>query len=286
MHRAKRQFQPSITNFFARSDRDDYSFDSSLSFGEPQFLTPHLPPAVQASLLNVGMRVRKSVPEGYKTHKTLPPSNSVHTASPYTLAHQAQAVPSKPVELLPYCGLLKTGGLIPTPRLLPSPVSDFPNEAFTTAVPTQAAPIFNMAVFPSSSQDSNSALSSTSSIPSKPPPLNTRKRSYSDAAVDDDAISPFQLDPHHLPHPANHLAVQKWLDDEPVSPRSIYPVSHTAMPDLSSLRPLARPRTRRKGSGGSGEAVQGGSRGGSEGVLDFGEAEFLQPEGEVEMGGM
>ncbi|KAJ9638295.1 hypothetical protein H2199_006982 [Coniosporium tulheliwenetii] len=268
MHRAKRQFQPSITTFFGRADRGDYGFDSSLSFGEPQFLTPHLPAAVQASLLNVGMRVRKSVPEGYKTHKTLPPSNSINAAPPYTFAHQTQAAPSKPVELLPYCGLLKTGGLTPPPRLLPSPISDFPNDAATAAIPTQAAPVFNM------------------THPQQTTPLNTRKRSYSDAAVDDDAISPFQLDPHHLPHPANHLAVQKWLDDEPVSPRSIYPVSHTAMPDLSSLRPLARPRTRRKGSGGSGEAVRGESHGGSEGVLDFGEAEFLQPEGEVEMGGM
>ena len=71
---------------------------------------PLLPSTVQANLLSVGMRVRKSVPEGYKTigHSAFklwtdntPISNGAPTA---TMRASSR-------ELLPFCGINKVGGL-------------------------------------------------------------------------------------------------------------------------------------------------------------------------------
>lgn len=68
---------------------------------------PRLPSAVQADLLSVGMRVRKSVPEGYKTA----------ARSAFRLLTDATPAPHRapPTELLPFCGLNKVGGLAAQP---------------------------------------------------------------------------------------------------------------------------------------------------------------------------
>lgn len=77
-------------------------------------MSPPLPADTQASLLSVGMRVRKSVPEGYKTHKTLgeagfpfpstaPPVASAPPRPAYNTAGSSR-------ELAPFCGLHKVGG--------------------------------------------------------------------------------------------------------------------------------------------------------------------------------
>src|SRR5271170_1264809 len=74
-HTAKRPYQPPITHFLA-PDRG-----SMASATGPRLYHHHhahsqdkhaaaLDADTQASLLNVGMRIRKAVPEGYKTHKT------------------------------------------------------------------------------------------------------------------------------------------------------------------------------------------------------------------------
>ncbi|KAL5335365.1 ribonucleotide reductase inhibitor-domain-containing protein [Aspergillus crustosus] len=72
----RRRFQPPITTFFASSSDTTPSSASHLSYNHYSAATssPHpvLPGRVQASLLSVGMRVRKSVAEGYKTHHTKP----------------------------------------------------------------------------------------------------------------------------------------------------------------------------------------------------------------------
>ncbi|MCJ1308592.1 hypothetical protein MMC25_002245 [Agyrium rufum] len=64
-HQHKRLFQPSITSFFATSTLP--------SAAQPLPPPPShaLPSEIQSSLLNLGMRIRKAVPEGYKTYKTL-----------------------------------------------------------------------------------------------------------------------------------------------------------------------------------------------------------------------
>lgn len=109
-HVRKRQFQPSIDSFF---NRDGISSSTPRSRTEDA-LAPTLPEETQASLLSVGMRVRKSVPEGYKTHKTIgvyispiassapAPVRAAKTKQRYT--HTSQR------ELVPMCGLHKTGG--------------------------------------------------------------------------------------------------------------------------------------------------------------------------------
>ncbi|KAK4542668.1 hypothetical protein LTR36_006240 [Oleoguttula mirabilis] len=108
-HVRKRQYQPSIASYFNRGD----ATHPQRSSRSP--LSPVLPADTQASLLSVGMRVRKSVPEGYKTHKT-------HGMDGFpfpSTAPSAYTAPARPVysgggssrELTPFCGLHKTGGL-------------------------------------------------------------------------------------------------------------------------------------------------------------------------------
>ncbi|SMR46725.1 unnamed protein product [Zymoseptoria tritici ST99CH_1E4] len=102
--RTKRQYQPSssqptITSHFRRA----------------------LPTQeIQANLLSVGMRVRKSVPEGYKTHKTLPTLGSVPFTSSAPAVMQSKERAGRTLvrtasggygrELTPFCGLHKVGG--------------------------------------------------------------------------------------------------------------------------------------------------------------------------------
>lgn len=69
---------------------------------------PILPATIQTSLLNVGMRIRKSVPEGYKTKPKSPPSRTSY--SPFRVEGGLHRSYSS-AGLLPYCGILKTGNL-------------------------------------------------------------------------------------------------------------------------------------------------------------------------------
>jgi len=123
-HRSKRKFQPSITSYFAL--RDGFDQDDDLRGIDPptrsrqhhqhlhsvtatqrprESLAPTLPGPLQTGLLNVGMRVRKAVPEGYKTQKLLSglPSITKSTptfhakpsrdAEPHILTHQRELLP-------------------------------------------------------------------------------------------------------------------------------------------------------------------------------------------------
>lgn len=148
--RTKRQFagaasdpaQRSITSFFKTTPTSDDSHYDSTSSGASAFSKtaplngPVLPSTIKSSLLNVGMRVRKSVPEGYKTGKIASgfpswmdeSSNSNNTSSTGASASFAgnnnghnrpvsALPPSAPVtatsanrELTPFCGIHKTGG--------------------------------------------------------------------------------------------------------------------------------------------------------------------------------
>ncbi len=86
----------------------------------------------------------------------------------------------------------------------------------------------------------------------------------------------------------NHNSI--WEDEDHIlslSPRS-YPVSHTSMPNLDMIRPIALPKSRRKwlgkGSLTRGQEIR------MNGVQDFDEADFLRPpewvDGEIEMSGI
>jgi len=118
LHRQKRPYagQATITSFFQPSSD---STASPIEHKVERSLSPALPPSIQSNLLSVGMRVRKSVPEGYKTG----------SYSAFTLFNEnaPQPVPeerkadversTRPVmygarrELTPFCGLMKVGGM-------------------------------------------------------------------------------------------------------------------------------------------------------------------------------
>lgn len=133
----RRRFQAPITNYFTSAglqhSGDDIAGCSSYhNYAAPTFSSiPPLPHKIQASLLTVGMRIRKSVPEGYKTtgkSKRYPSSSSVNLAdtssseyacNPDVLGTSGNAY----TELAPYCGILKTGNFavqtFPEPNVAP-----------------------------------------------------------------------------------------------------------------------------------------------------------------------
>ncbi|EME47147.1 hypothetical protein DOTSEDRAFT_69190 [Dothistroma septosporum NZE10] len=109
-HIRKRQYQPStqtrLSSYFSR--------DAIPSIQQSESLSPVLPADTAASLLSVGMRVRKSVPEGYKTHKTLgSPGFPFPSTAPPTFSAPSRPAysPMQTQELTPFCGLHKIGGL-------------------------------------------------------------------------------------------------------------------------------------------------------------------------------
>ncbi|KAF4983158.1 hypothetical protein FZEAL_1381 [Fusarium zealandicum] len=117
--RVKRQFagasadpsQRQITSFFnARSCTDPVDATTNRA---PQ---PALPSAVQSNLLSVGMRVRKSVPEGYKT--VGPSAFKIWTDNAPVATSITDSAPAKGLsrELLPFCGINKVGGLDSQPE--------------------------------------------------------------------------------------------------------------------------------------------------------------------------
>ena len=246
----KRPFQPSITSYFGRRADENERADV-FSAPPTSVLSATLPATVQSSLLNVGMRVRKSVPEGYQTRPKIIYGSAAPTWSE-ALSHQTDPTYQHPrnpsttfTGLVPYCGILKVGGHQAQP--IPPSEQDLPPLQFDHEEDWDLG-------FPSS-QDS---ISSYNSLCAPIPAISTisgavNKRRREDADEED-------LD----------------IEAQPVSPRS-RPVSHTPMPNLDAVRPIAVPKTRRKGVYDDGikesEMID---------VGDFGEAEFLRP---VEWGG-
>ena len=240
----KRQFQPSINSYF-----HSLSGDSNKStFPATSTLHPTLPPTVHSSLLSVGMRIRKSVPEGYQTSIK---ASSALTNSSY--AHSGWDSTSAQTDgdyrgLVPYCGILKVGGhsaqAVPEGEredTLPLP---FDEDEWS---------------LPPGSQESNTSsvldrpLGPTAVFPPTSP--NMRKRQREDA--DDEDLG---------------------IESQPVSPRS-RPISHTRMPNLDQIRPIAMPKTRRKSCVGFPEEGGGGLREREMvDVGDFEEAPFFRPE--------
>lgn len=134
--------------------------------------------------------------------------------------------------------------------------------------------------FPSS-QESMASTVSMDSIPAQtshlahPISFNTNKRRC-DALDREEDFPDSSLGEAHF-----------GLGFQAVSPRA-YPVSHTRMPNLDSFRPVCIPKTRKKWD--VPPRMRRGGEAAMAGIGDFGEAEFLNPEGwgtaEVEMGGL
>lgn len=122
-HTAKKPYggtasqQSSITSYFSPSIAGS-SFPAKAK-GTNSIASPDLPLHIQSNLLSVGMRIRKSVPEGYKTGS----DHSAFTLFDESAASQTrQGLGSRSVstpsigrararELTPWCGILKVGGM-------------------------------------------------------------------------------------------------------------------------------------------------------------------------------
>jgi hypothetical protein len=131
--RNKRQFagaaadpaQRQITSFFSLQSANDSSAAATDAAAASSLRAP-LPANVQANLLSVGMRVRKSVPEGYKT--TGPSAFKLWTdttrpgeakaSSPSPMMSTAKPASAISRELLPFCGINKVGGLDTQPEFV------------------------------------------------------------------------------------------------------------------------------------------------------------------------
>ncbi|EXF75300.1 ribonucleotide reductase inhibitor [Colletotrichum fioriniae PJ7] len=203
-----------------------------------------MPSDIQSNLLSVGMRVRKSVPEGYKTgsyssfklwtdatDRRTPVVRSTTTSS--TNRNRSAAASQR--ELLPFCGINKVGGLSSQPVHHSSDEDDY--ELDDNSVP-------GLDDMPGlcSSQESVESVESTASDG------RSKKRFF---AHDEESDEPVQMW-------ADRAA---WLEGE-VSPRSLAPSG------WANARPLAVPRKSRRNMK---------TRLGQENVVvdDFEDADFL-----------
>jgi hypothetical protein len=220
------------------------------------------------------MRVRKAVPEGYKTcnladYHIRPSSNprSNHS-SEHSLGHPLPGLPNKFSELAPFCGIHKVGGHAFQPSSSPA-LHHLPELGFDD----------DGSSFTGSSQGSQSSTMSDLMPPTLPDAVRSQKRRYDDPDDDDDGEP------------------QIFEDADMLTMRSrTNPASHLSVPDTNSIRPMAYPTTRRKhhiftprkmyGL----EGQENASLGTSGTCPDFGEADFLHPPSddlfEVEMGGV
>ena len=245
--------QRQITFFFSNSGSSTPSLDtfaspssapvpaSSYGTRTPQPPgTPPLPATVQTNLLSVGMRVRKSVPEGYKTgsysgfalwdesNSAAAPSSSSSSSYPSSEGRSRANAFSAPRELLPFCGIHSIGGLSTQPEniYLPSAAVS-PTLADTMSYRPSAVSVDDMSVaaaaaledipgLTSSQESMDSALSITTTITdvdASSPSLQTRKRSFTE---DGDEEAPETPDRLNIWRNAQY--------DGEISPRSLAPV--------------------------------------------------------------
>lgn len=258
--RAKRPFagaaadpaQRQITSFFTSSSAAEATTAAAHPSATESY-RPRLPAETQSNLLNVGMRVRKSVPEGYKTgtysafslfDETHDPRNKASRSNTTVAATTAPArVPSSQRELLPFCGINKIGGL-----------------SFSSSQESQTQPLFTFTTVPalddvpslSSSQDSVASVASTSttaqlSINTATHDLNRKKRLHAD-----DGYGNSDEDDSDTPSVSSCLQVPsgEWMDGQ-VSPRSLVPTGS----QWENTRVMAVPRKARRSLGLGGGAA-------------------------------
>lgn len=118
----RRRFQPPITSFFSSTPSDSTdSHSCPVSHNHYSAATfsahPVVSAKVQSNLLNVGMRVRKSVAEGYKTEWKKFPAPPVISAPEPQNAHVVHPHSSTSyAELAPFSGISKYSQDIPNGR--------------------------------------------------------------------------------------------------------------------------------------------------------------------------
>ncbi|ERF72541.1 hypothetical protein EPUS_02823 [Endocarpon pusillum Z07020] len=215
----RRRFQAPITSFFTSESSSSCDPSDTLQAQQhgQDVSSPPLPHEIQSSLLTVGMRIRKSVPEGYKTHKMLH-SSSLYDHSSYLLNSGVQdhnstipiILPSTTraayAELAPFCGLHKVGGMAVQPLPVVSSGSYRhvlgQNRAVRAEEPDPCS-------LPSSQESTDSYI---------PFPPSNKRTFTSDEDEDEDDKDEF----------GNDILSQE---------RSTYPFSQTRMPPLNTLFP-------------------------------------------------
>jgi hypothetical protein len=176
--RTKRQFtgasvdpyQRQITSFFSTSP-DGLSIGPSIISPEP-FRQPVLPASIQSNLLSVGMRIRKSVPEGYKT--TSPSAFKLwtdNTPLPVAPKPNQHTMRETSRELMPFCGINSIGGL-----------SSQPEAASLVDVEEDDTPALDAVPELTMSQESVESIDRTESSASPEP---SRKRIFEENYVED-----------------------------------------------------------------------------------------------------
>ncbi|KAE9570814.1 hypothetical protein CGMCC3_g13105 [Colletotrichum fructicola] len=181
-----------------------------------------LPSDVQSNLISVGMRIRKSVPEGYKTgtyssfklwSDSSPVSGPavVRTTPTGTTPRKQRSAASSQRELMPFCGINKVGGLSAQP--MTADEDEFSSDNDVPALDDMPGL--------SSSQESVESVESTASDG------RSRKRFFDDEEESDAPVKMW----------ANHDA---WLEGA-ISPRSLAPSG------WANARTLAVPRKSRRG---------------------------------------
>ncbi|KAK4219028.1 putative ribonucleotide reductase [Rhypophila decipiens] len=305
--RTKRQFagaasdpaQRQITSFFNKTSNPTSHHHVSEKPTTGPLNGPTLPAHIQSNLISVGMRVRKSVPEGYKTGSACSgfslwsDSNSNSAAINSSAAADHRPVPAVPSsqyvggssarELTPFCGIHKVGGLAAQPETI--------DYSFLGNGPS------GLKSMPSS-QESNSSVTSAMAATSKTE-MN-RKRIYTEEEEAEEQATPEENDIQRYTagwFPENGSTASgkpnggniswrnraDWLDGE-ISPRSPAPAEWGD----SNARVMAVPRrriaantTRSTGNGGGlllPPGASGPANGGQGNVMvvdDFEEASFL-----------
>ncbi|KAK9420943.1 putative Ribonucleotide reductase inhibitor-domain-containing protein [Seiridium unicorne] len=269
--RTKRQFagaasdpaQRRITSFFASSG----SLTSSAPADEtvPRCFAA-ADSSTQANLLSVGMRVRKAVPEGYKTAGynafSLWDENkkdSAPTSTTYDAGISRGTAVSTAKELLPFCGIHRVGGF---DTQASSAADDFAFSLPSTDIPLGLLDPEIMDEVPglTLSQESVEYIDSTGPDVTG---ARTRKRFFADEEME--------------PETPDRLNVMGWQDIE-VSPRSLAPIH------IGNGRRMAVPR---KGGLRGKLGIVGVNPIGQENAMvadnDFEEASFLDQSHEVDM---
>ncbi|KAL3492828.1 ribonucleotide reductase inhibitor-domain-containing protein [Aspergillus germanicus] len=283
----KRRFQPPITIFFSTSSHPS-SNASSLShnhYSAPTHSpTPVVESKVQASLLSVGMRVRKSVAEGYKTnhaknmdekHTIITTTKITHEDTTDTSAQPSTYSTTMRSELAPFSGMGRLNQYTPS---LPYPGTSTHHQQQEHIITTDEDDAFSL---PPSSQESIDSQSF-----STPPPM-LKKRTHNDFDFD---FEPYE-DDEEINLGFDEMN-NKWQD-----PLRLNPFHHGASPGSGTNlhgRTILSPRLnqqRRRFLGVKHNKPVGGD---SMEVDDFEEPTFLRRReevemdigGEVQMGGM
>ncbi|KAL2019588.1 hypothetical protein VTK56DRAFT_9485 [Thermocarpiscus australiensis] len=259
--RTKRQFagaasdpsQRQITSFFTKTSSSTGCSAAAPASSKPTgFNGPALPAQVQTDLLTVGMRVRKAVPEGYKTGSAYCAfqlwsedsngNNSSTTSSSFSRPAAAPSSFSSSLrELEPFCGINKVGGMAFQPShnsgtgqghhltdsesddmdAMPGLTSSQDSVSSTGSIPSSAAGRLNMAAV-------------AAAVSASPPP---RKRFF--VAEDEEERDALSV-PHPHGGPFRLSSHDAWLDAE-ISPRSLAPPA-----GWENARVLAVPRRSRQ----------------------------------------